>query len=148
MKVGIDLGTTNSAISYIDENGLAQIIPNREGSRVTPSVVLFDESSVIVGEFAKNESIVNPENTVQFVKRYIGRNKSNNYFFDGDEMTPEEISALILKKLKEDAEDYLGEKITDAVITVPAEFNDNERQATIDACKIAGINLIDRKSVV
>ena len=140
MKVGIDLGTTNSAIAYIDEYGTPQIISNREGNRTTPSVVLFDEGTPIVGEVAKDESIINPENTIQFIKRYIGK-KNGRYMLNGKAITPEGISALILKKLINDAQEYLGEEITEAVVTVPADFNDNERKATIDACKICGIKL-------
>ena len=98
MKVGIDLGTTNSAIAYIDEYGTPQIISNREGNRTTPSVVLFDEGTPIVGEVAKDESIINPENTIQFIKRYIGK-KNGRYMLNGKAITPEGISALILKKL-------------------------------------------------
>ena len=140
MKVGIDLGTTNSAIAYIDEYGTPQIISNREGNRTTQSVVLFDEGTPIVGEVAKDESIINPENTIQFIKRYIGK-KNGRYMLNGKAITPEGISALILKKLINDAQEYLGEEITEAVVTVPADFNDNERKATIDACKICGIKL-------
>ena len=99
MKVGIDLGTTNSAIAYIDENGIPQIIPNREGSRTTPSVVLIEDDIAIVGDTAKYEAISNPENTAQFVKKQIGRENSN-YIFENKTMAAEEISALVLKKLK------------------------------------------------
>lgn len=142
MVVGIDLGTTNSAIAYVDQNGTAQIIPNREGQRTTPSVILFDGDTPVVGETAKSSAIVDPFNVVQFVKRNIG---NENYRFDsdnGDDFGAEELSAIILKRLKEDAEDFLGETVTQAVITVPAYFDDAQRKATIDAGKIAGLEVL------
>lgn len=140
MRVGIDLGTTNSAIAYVDEYGNPQIISNREGNRTTPSVVLFDGETPIVGEIAKDESIISPESTIQFIKRYMGK-KSGRYILNGKAITAEGISAIILKKIITDAQEYLNEEITEAVVTVPADFNDNERKATIDACKICGIKL-------
>jgi molecular chaperone DnaK len=142
MVVGIDLGTTNSAIAYVDKSGIAQIIPNREGQRITPSVILFEGDTPVVGEVAKSNSIIDPLNVVQFVKRNIG---NENYRFDldnGDDFGAEALSAIILKRLKEDAEDFLGEPVTQAVITVPAYFDDAQRKATIDAGKIAGLDVL------
>lgn len=140
--LGIDLGTTFSAISYVNKYGKAEIIPNREGERITPSVVLFKEEEPIVGSIAKRNSISSPLDTVQFVKRQIGNPNYNFETEEGDEYTAEEISAIILKRLKEDAEQHLGEKIYDAVITVPAYFNDAQRKATEDAGKIAELNVL------
>ena len=141
MIVGIDLGTTFSAIAYVDKNGTAQIIPNREGQRTTPSVILFEGNDPVVGESAKNNAIIDPLNVVQFVKRNMG---NKNYRFDTDQGTDygaEELSAMILKRLKEDAEDFLGSKIDQAVITVPAYFDDAQRKSTMDAGKIAGLEV-------
>lgn len=142
MIVGIDLGTTNSAISYIDENGIPQIIPNRDGNRTTPSVILFDGDLPIIGEAAKRDSVSDPLNTVQFIKRQMGSKGFEFITDNGDEFTPEELSAMILKRLKEDAEEYLGQTVTDAVITVPAYFNDAQRKSTRDAGTIAGLNVL------
>lgn len=140
--IGIDLGTTFSAVAIINKAGVPEIIPNREGERITPSVVLFDGDSPIVGSIAKTAATASPLNVVQFVKRQMG-NKGWRFKTDsGASITPEEISALILKRLKEDAEIALGESIFDAVITVPAYFNDAQRQATKDAGRIAGLNVI------
>ncbi|HHU71549.1 MAG TPA: Hsp70 family protein [Clostridiales bacterium] len=142
MVIGIDLGTTNSAVAYVDKSGTAQIIPNREGQRTTPSVILFNGDVQVVGEAAKSNSIIDPLNVVQFVKRNIG---NENFCFDsddGEEYRAEELSAVILKRLKEDAEDFLGEAVTQAVITVPAYFDDAQRKATIDAGKIAGLDVL------
>ena len=147
--VGIDLGTTFSAIAHVNEHGKPEIIPNAEGERITPSVILFDEDLVVVGETAKENAIAEPELIVEFVKREMGKSKAE-YFrsFDGPvgalckEYGPAELSALILKKLTQDAEGYLGEKITDAVITVPAYFHDAEREATRNAGIIAGLNVL------
>ena len=137
--IGIDLGTTNSAVAVM-EGGDAIIIPNIEGNRTTPSVVAFTKDGErLVGETAKRQAITNPERTVQSIKREMGHDYSVN--IDGKKYTPQEISAMILQKLKSDAESYLGEKITDAVITVPAYFTDAQRQATKDAGKIAGLNV-------
>src|SRR5947199_218352 len=162
--VGIDLGTTNSVIAVM-EGGEPVVIPNSEGSRTTPSVVAFTKSGErLVGTLARRQAAVNPENTVYSIKRFMGRkfgevdserkivpyqvkpgkddravvfvpNANQRY-------TPEEISAMILQKLKADAEGYLGEKVTDAVITVPAYFNDSQRQATKNAGQIAGLNVL------
>src|SRR5687767_5943694 len=161
--IGIDLGTTNSCVAVMD-GGEAVVIPNSEGSRTTPSMVAFTESGErLVGQIAKRQAVTNSENTVFSVKRFIGRK------FDSDEVkqdmskapykvvsadngeawiqirdkmySPQEISAFILMKMKETAEDYLGEEVTEAVITVPAYFNDAQRQATKDAGKIAGLNV-------
>ena len=145
--VGVDLGTTFSAIAFINEEGVPEIIPNREGERITPSVVLFDGDCPIIGTIAKAAATTTPLktttplNVVQFIKRQMG-NKGWKFKTDGVTFTPEEISALILKRLKEDAEVALGELISDAVITVPAYFNDAQRQATKDAGRIAGLNVI------
>ncbi|MFQ6050324.1 MAG: molecular chaperone DnaK [Candidatus Hydrothermarchaeota archaeon] len=138
--VGIDLGTTNSVIAII-EGGKPTVIPNAEGSRITPSVVGFSkDGEIIVGEPAKRQVISNPERTVRSIKRLMGTNERVKI---GDkEYTPEEISAMILQKLKRDAEAYLGEEIKKAVITVPAYFNDNQRAATRDAGRIAGLDVL------
>src|SRR6202030_1050034 len=141
--VGIDLGTTFSAVAHIDAYGKPQIIPNSENERITPSVVLFDNTSVVVGTLAKNSAVVEPENIVDFVKREMGKPKEQFHReFNGKKYSAEELSALILKKLKNDAEKYLKEAVTDAVITVPAYFNDAERTATITAGQLAGFNVL------
>src|SRR3989441_752097 len=162
--VGIDLGTTNSVIAVM-EGGEPVVIPNSEGSRTTPSVVAFTKSGErLVGQLARRQAAVNPENTVSSIKRFMGRKfaevDSERKIVPYDvkpgkedrvvvkipnaekEFTPEEISAMILQKLKADAEAYLGEKVTDAVITVPAYFNDSQRQATKNAGQIAGLNVL------
>lgn len=137
--IGIDLGTTNSCMAYM-ENGKAVIIPNAEGNKTTPSIVAFtNDGKRLVGENAKRQAVTNPNNTIASIKREMGTNyrkKINN-----KEYTPQEISAMILQKLKIDAEAYLQEKITETVITVPAYFNDAQRQATKDAGRIAGLNV-------
>src|SRR2546426_2907392 len=138
--VGIDLGTTNSVVSVL-EAGDPVVIPNSEGSRTTPSVVAFAKNGeVLVGEVAKRQAITNPERTIRSVKRHMGTNWSID--IDGKKYTAQEISARVLMKLKRDAESYLGEQITDAVITVPAYFNDAQRQATKEAGEIAGFNVL------
>ena len=140
--IGIDLGTTFSCAAYIDSNGQPVIIPNSEGEYTTPSSVLFDGSSTIDGKEAKNQSILEPHNFEQFVKRHMGE---RDYFFttmDGEKYTPEEVSAIILTKIKNDAESHLGESVDGAVITVPAYFNEAQRKATMDAGKIAGLNVL------
>jgi molecular chaperone DnaK len=162
--VGIDLGTTNSVIAVM-EGGEPVVIPNSEGSRTTPSVVAFTKSGErLVGQLARRQAAVNPENTIYSIKRFMGRTFSEvdserkivSYEVKpgkddraivhvpsaGKDFTPEEISAMILQKLKADAEAYLGEKVTDAVITVPAYFNDSQRQATKNAGQIAGLNVV------
>lgn len=137
--IGIDLGTTNSAVAVM-EGGEAVIIPNVEGNRTTPSIVAFTKDGErLVGETAKRQAITNPERTVQSIKRHMGSDHKVN--IDGKNYSPEEISAMILQKIKADAESYLGETVTDAVITVPAYFTDSQRQATKDAGKIAGLNV-------
>lgn len=142
MIVGIDLGTTNSAIAYINDDDQPEIIVNRDGDRVTPSVILFEDNEPIVGSEAKGNSVSDPDNVIQFVKRNLG-NKSYKYISDeGEEYSSEELSALILKRMKEDAEDYLAKEVTQAVITVPAYFNDSQRKATQDAGKIAGLDVL------
>lgn len=161
--IGIDLGTTNSAMAYM-EGGKPNIIANSQGGRLTPSVVAEDDKGeILVGTPAKNQAVVNPEGTIYSVKRLIGRNwddpevekdkkllpfemrKSSNGGIEvkmGDKWsTPQEISSKILAKMKKDAEEFLGEKITEAVITVPAYFDDSQRQATKDAGKIAGLDV-------
>jgi molecular chaperone DnaK len=141
--VGIDLGTTFSAVAHIDAYGKPQIIQNSENERITPSVILFDGASVIVGTLAKNSAVAEPEKIVDFVKREMGKPKDQFHReFDGKIYSAEELSALILKKLKGDAERYLKESVTDAVITVPAYFNDAERTATITAGQLAGFNVL------
>jgi molecular chaperone DnaK len=138
--VGIDLGTTNSAVAVL-EGGEPQIIPNAEGSRLTPSVVAFTkEGERIVGQVAKRQAITNPERTIESVKREMGTNFKAT--IEGKNYTPQEISAMILQKLKTDAESYLGEKVEKAVITVPAYFSDSQRQATKDAGRIAGLEVL------
>jgi molecular chaperone DnaK len=162
--VGIDLGTTNSVIAVM-EGGEPVVIPNAEGSRTTPSVVAFTKSGErLVGQLARRQAAVNPENTIYSIKRFMGRTFSEvdserkivpyevkpgkddravvHVPSAGKDFTPEEISAMILQKLKADAEAYLGEKVTDAVITVPAYFNDSQRQATKNAGQIAGLNVV------
>src|SRR5438270_9400966 len=162
--VGIDLGTTNSVIAVM-EGGEPVVIPNSEGSRTTPSVVAFTKSGErLVGTLARRQAAVNPENTVYSIKRFMGRKfaeveserkivpyqvkpgQDDRVVVEvpaaGKDFTPEEISAMILQKLKTDAESYLGEKVTDAVITVPAYFNDSQRQATKNAGEIAGLNVV------
>ncbi|WP_138159292.1 molecular chaperone DnaK [Peptoniphilus catoniae] len=137
--IGIDLGTTNSAVAVM-EGGDSIIIPNIEGNRTTPSVVAFTKDGErLVGETAKRQAITNPDRTVQSIKREMG--SDHTIKIDGKTYTPQEISAMILQKLKSDAESYLGEKITEAVITVPAYFTDAQRQATKDAGKIAGLDV-------
>jgi len=141
--VGIDLGTTFCAIAHIDLYGKPQIIPNVESERLTPSVILFDDASVIVGTLAKNNSVAEAEKIVDFVKREMGKPKEQfSREFNGKVYSAEELSALILRKLKADAEKYLKEPVTDAVITVPAYFNDAERTATITAGQLAGLNVL------
>ena len=137
--IGIDLGTTNSCVSVM-EGGEPVVIANAEGARTTPSVVAFTKDGErLVGQVAKRQAITNPDRTVASIKRHMGTDYKVN--IDGKAYTPEEISAMILSKLKADAEAYLGEKVTDAVITVPAYFNDSQRQATKNAGTIAGLNV-------
>ena len=161
--IGIDLGTTNSCVSFMEGND-AVVIPNSEGARTTPSVVAITEGGErLVGQIAKRQAITNPEHTVVSVKRLIGRKfetpeverarKNASYKVvrhengdswvevRGKQLSPQEISAIILGKMKQTAEDYLGEQVTEAVITVPAYFNDSQRQATKDAGRIAGLDV-------
>ncbi len=138
--VGIDLGTTNSVVSVL-EGGDPVVIPNAEGSRTTPSVVAFSkDGEVLVGEVAKRQAITNPDRTIRSVKRHMGT--TWNIEIDGKKYTPQEISARILQKLKRDAEEYLGETVTEAVITVPAYFDDAQRTATKEAGQIAGLEVL------
>jgi molecular chaperone DnaK len=160
--VGIDLGTTNSVIAAM-EGGQPVVVPNAEGSRTTPSVVAFtDAGERLVGQMARRQAVLNPKGTVSSAKRFIGRrfdevtNEQGTVSFDvgrgpedavrfkiGEKLhAPEEISAQVLRKLAEDAAKFLGEKVTEAVITVPAYFNDAQRQATKDAGRIAGLNVL------
>jgi molecular chaperone DnaK len=160
--IGIDLGTTNSVVAVI-EGGEPKVIVNEEGSRITPSVVAFTkDGEILVGQVAKRQAVTNPENTIYSIKRFMGRrydevteeikmvpykvvrapNGDARVEVMGKQYSPQEISAMILRKLKQSAEAYLGEKVTDAVITVPAYFNDSQRQATKDAGKIAGLNVL------
>src|SRR5215468_3149801 len=162
--IGIDLGTTNSVVAVM-EGGEPKVLTNSEGSRITPSVVAFTESGErLVGQIARRQAITNPENTIFSIKRLIGRRiddaevrkakgllpyriieaESNAAWVEcrGKKYSPPEISAFILQKMKQTAEDYLGEKVTDAVVTVPAYFNDAQRQATKDAGRIAGLNVL------
>ena len=138
--VGIDLGTTNSVVAIL-EGGEPTVIANAEGSRTTPSVVAFAKNAeVLVGEVAKRQAVTNVDRTIRSVKRHMGTDWSVN--IDGKKFTPQQISAFVLQKLKRDAEAYLGEKITDAVVTVPAYFSDAQRQATKEAGQIAGLNVL------
>src|ERR671924_1897885 len=162
--IGIDLGTTNSVVAIM-EGGEPKVIINEEGSRLTPSVVAFTKGGeILVGQVAKRQAIINPENTVYSIKRFMGRRydevESERQIVPykvvpgpggdarvsipqtGKTYTPQEISALILQKLKRDAEAYLGESVTQGVITVPAYFNDSQRQATKDAGRIAGLEVL------
>src|ERR1700726_4571718 len=158
--IGIDLGTTNSVVA-VREAGEPKVVPNEEGSRTTPSVVAFTKTGErLVGQVAKRQSITNPESTIYSIKRFMGRRYEEVteelkmvpfkvepegdhvvIVAQGKKYTPQQISAMILQKLKKAAEDYLGEKVNDAVITVPAYFNDAQRQATKDAGKIAGLEV-------
>ncbi|MFZ9809483.1 MAG: Hsp70 family protein, partial [Candidatus Nanopelagicaceae bacterium] len=138
--VGIDLGTTNSCVSVL-EGGEPTVIANAEGARTTPSIVAFAKNGeVLVGEVAKRQAVTNVDRTIRSVKRHMGT--SWNINIDGKKYTAQEISARILQKLKRDAEAYLGDTVTDAVITVPAYFNDAQRQATKEAGEIAGLNVL------
>ncbi|KFA57517.1 molecular chaperone DnaK [Mageeibacillus indolicus] len=138
--IGIDLGTTNSCVAVM-EGGEPVVIPNPEGNRTTPSVVAFTKSGErLVGQIAKRQAVTNPDRTIQSIKRHMGTSYKRD--IDGKSYSPQEISAMILQKLKADAEAYLGEKVTQAVITVPAYFTDSQRQATKDAGKIAGLEVM------
>ncbi|WP_255511217.1 Hsp70 family protein [Kribbella pratensis] len=139
--VGIDLGTTFSAVAVVDRSGRPEIVPNREGQRITPSVVFFQGDAALVGAVAKRSAAVAPLDTVQFVKRAMGDPAWRFETSSGLQFRPEEISAVILRRLKEDAEEFLGEQVTDAVITVPAYFDDSARRATQDAGTIAGLTV-------
>src|SRR5947209_15639374 len=160
--IGIDLGTTNSVVAIM-EGREPKVLTNEEGSRLTPSVVAFTKDGErLVGQVAKRQAVTNPENTVFSIKRFMGRKfdevagersrvpyavvraANGDAWIEarGKKHSPPEVSAMILQKLKQAAEDYLGEKVTDAVITVPAYFNDAQRQATKDAGKIAGLNVL------
>ncbi|HCX65124.1 MAG TPA: molecular chaperone DnaK, partial [Eubacteriaceae bacterium] len=138
--IGIDLGTTNSCVAVL-EGGEPVVIPNAEGNRTTPSVVAFTKDGErLVGQVAKRQAVTNPERTIASIKREMGTEHKVN--IDGTDYTPQQISAMILQKLKADAEAYLGEEVKKAVITVPAYFSDSQRQATKDAGKIAGLEVL------
>src|SRR3989338_838852 len=137
--IGIDLGTTFSAVAVM-EGGKPTIISNSEGTRTTPSVVHLKDEEVIVGQVARNQAIVDPSHTVRSIKRKMGTNEKME--IDEKDYTPEQISAMILQKLKQDAEAYLGQPVKNAVITVPAYFNDAQRQATKNAGEIAGMKVL------
>ena len=138
--IGIDLGTTNSCVAVM-EGGEAVVIPNAEGNRTTPSVVAFSKTGErMVGQVAKRQAITNPERTISSIKREMGSDYKVE--IDGKKYTPQEISAMILQKLKADAEAYLGEPVTEAVITVPAYFTDAQRQATKDAARLANLTVL------
>src|SRR6266702_1624979 len=139
--VGIDLGTTNSVVSVLETNETV-VIANAEGARPAPSVVGYSKTGeILVGEVAKRQAITNPDRTVRSIKRQMGR-KDWSIEIDGKKWTPQEISAQILAKLKRDAEGYLGDKVTQAVVTVPAYFDDAQRQATKEAGQIAGLEVL------
>src|SRR5919109_196823 len=139
--VGIDLGTTNSVVAVL-EGGEPTVIPNAEGSRTTPSVVALSKTGeVLVGEVAKRQAVTNPDRTVRSVKRHMGES-SWRFRADGKEFSPQQVSAFILQKLKRDAEAYLGDQVVQAVITVPAYFDDAQRQATKEAGEIAGLEVL------
>ena len=138
--IGIDLGTTNSCVAVM-EGGQPVVIANAEGSRTTPSVVAFTKDGErLIGQVAKRQAVTNPDRTVISIKREMGTSYKVN--IDGKQYTPQDISAMVLSKMKETAESYLGEKVTQAVITVPAYFNDSQRQATKDAGRIAGLEVL------
>lgn len=139
--IGIDLGTTMSAAAYIDSSGRPRVIPNKEGERLTPSVVLFDNDKVIVGEKAKKQNQIQRDHSVSFVKREMG-NRQIQYEIENETYSPEEISAFVLKKIKRDAEEKTGEDVLGAVITVPAYFTDAQRVATEQAAAIAGLSVL------
>ncbi|HIP29688.1 MAG TPA: VWA domain-containing protein [Sulfurospirillum arcachonense] len=139
--VGIDLGTTNSEIAYIDEYNKPVVIPNKDGNNITPSVICFDGNSIIIGEEAKELQALGTYDIAAFFKRQMG-DETFTFYSNGVDYTATELSAMILKKLKDDAEFFLGKKISDAVITVPAYFKEKERQSTIDAGKKAGLNVL------
>lgn len=141
--VGIDLGTTYSAVAVVGASGKPEVLVNRDGERITPSVVFFDDGATLVGSMAKRSAATAPLDVVQFVKRQMGDKDWRFEPSSGGSYSPEEVSAVILKRLKEDAELFLGEgEVTDAVITVPAFFDDARRRATKDAGKIAGLNVL------
>lgn len=142
MMIGIDLGTTNSAIAYINEMGNPEIIPNAEGARMTPSVILFEEDNIVVGQIAKQNAADDPLNVAQFIKRQMGNKDFTFTTGYGRTYSAEELSAIILKKVKQDAETYLGKAIHKAVVTVPAYFDDAKRLATKDAGKLIGLDIV------
>lgn len=138
--IGIDLGTTNSCMAFVDVDGKPAIIPNAEGERTTPSVVAFEDDSVLVGKIAKQQAVINPERTIASIKRHMGDERFM-LTINGVDFRPQEIAALVLKKLKQDASTFLGEEVTDAVVTVPAYFDSIQKAATKEAGQIAGLNV-------
>ncbi len=141
VAVGIDLGTTFSAIAYVNQHGVPEVLPNAEGDRITPSVILFEEEEVIVGDYAKQAAVVYPEQVVEFVKRHMG-DPNYSFSYRGKKYSPEQLSSFILAKLKHDAELRLGTRVEQAVITVPAYFNDAQRRATLRAGELAGLRVL------
>ncbi|MBT3219379.1 MAG: Hsp70 family protein [Proteobacteria bacterium] len=139
--VGIDLGTTFSAIAFVNQHGVPEIIANAEGDRITPSVILFEDDDIIVGNYAKQAAVVFPEQVVEFVKRHMGSSEFS-FSYRGQRYSPEQLSSYILAKLKHDAELRLGHRVDQAVITVPAYFNDHERRATMKAGEMAGLQVL------
>jgi len=141
IAVGIDLGTTFSAIAYVNRHGVPEVLPNAEGEQITPSVILFEKDAPIVGTYAKQAAAVYPDSVVEFVKREMG-NDQYRFNLRDEEFTAQQLSSFVLAKLKEDAEQRLGQPVTDAVITVPAYFNDIQRRKTLEAGKLAGLNVL------
>ncbi len=142
MEIGIDLGTTNSCVAYVNQDGKPEVIPNSEGGRTTPSVIFFEDEGVVVGNAAKEEALISPEDTVSYIKRHMGEPSYKFSDKNHELFSPEELSAIILKKMKKSAEDFLGEEVTEAVITVPAYFTDAQRKATQDAGNMAGLKIL------
>ena len=139
--VGIDLGTTFSAIAHVNKHGVPEILHNGEGDRITPTVILFEDQEVVVGNYAKQSAVVYPERVAEFVKRRMGE-RGWRFSYNGKDYTPEQISSVVLSKLKHDAELRLGHRIDQAVITVPAHFGEAQRQATIEAGRLAGLEVL------
>jgi len=139
--VGIDLGTTFSAIAHVNKHGVPEILHNAEGDRITPTVILFEDQEVVVGNYAKQSAVVYPERVAEFVKRRMGE-KDWRFNFGGRDYSPEQISSVVLAKLKHDAELRLGHRIDQAVITVPAHFGEAQRQATMEAGRLAGLEVL------
>jgi molecular chaperone DnaK len=142
--VGVDLGTTYSVVAIVNAQGIAEIIPNSESERITPSVVLFDDDTIVVGQIAKNATETQPDKVVQFIKRQMESAHDHWHFIHaGQRFSPTDVSAIILSKLKQDAEAQLGRALPSAVITVPAYFDDQGRRATLAAGTAAGFNVLE-----